>query len=347
MTDQQTPKSQIEMTLSSSTIRLENGTGAVTASITNTGAAAQRVVLRVFGGTFIAPPKAQAGEGGSGPVTEPTPHAPGTPAPEETPDPAGWATIEESLRTIPAGATEQYSVTFTAGPAPGGTYAVKLNAYSADEPPESKSGQTLALELVVPARPAKPKSRKFPWWIAAAAGLVAVVAAVAFFLWPRNTEVPALAGSTLVQAQEALAKAGLGGKFNPVESSETPDVVLRQDPAAGARVEPGSVVTLDFAVVQTVVVPNVFNQPAGAARSGLEDSGLKVVLNPASSCTINEAGCKVRGQLPKAGETVPVGSTVMLTIGNLTFTFNPPLNVCKIVFCPTLEAKDLGKILQR
>lgn len=343
MTDQEAQMSQIEMTLSSSRIKLEDGTGAVTASVTNTASKPQRVVLRVFGGEFVSPPQPAAGDTTE---SEPPPsHHPRVPQPDPPPDPAGWATIDESLRTIPAGATEQYAVSFDAKSAPGGTYSVKLNAYSADEPPEANSGQVLTLELVVPAQPVKPEPKKFPWWIlAAAAGLVVVIAVVVFFLWPRKTEVPLLTGGTLQQAQAALVEAGLGGQFNPVESTEPPETVLSQDPEAGTEVEPESIVTVGFAVEQTVEVPNVIDQPAGAARSGLEDSGLRVALNPASTCSINDSGCIVRGQLPEGGERVPVGSTVMLTISPFVFTFPWPTDVCTVIFCERLNVDELERI---
>jgi hypothetical protein len=348
MTDQEAAMSQIEMTLSSSNIRLENGTGAVTASVTNAAAKPQRVVLRVFGGEFLSPPEPDAGAG-AGATTEPElpppSHRPSVPLPDPPPDPSGWATIEESLRTIPAGATEQYAVAFEAKSAPGGTYSVKLNAYSADEPPEANSGQVLTLQIVVPAQPVKPEPHKFPWWIVAvAAGLVVVIAVVVFFLWPRKTEVPLLTGGTLDQAQAALVAANLGGAFNPVESTEPPETVLSQDPEAGAQVEPESIVTIGFAVEQTVEVPSVLNQQAAAARSGLADIGLQVVLNPASTCNINDSACIVRGQLPEAGERVPVGSNVMLTISPFVFTFPWPVDTCGFVFCHTLEPGELGRV---
>ena len=346
MTDPQTPKNQLEMTLSSASVKLANGTGAVTASVTNTAAQPQRVVLRVFAGVFVAPPKTDTRNDGAASDVAPTPHGPRTSEPTEPADPADWATIDESLRTIAAGATVQYTVSFNASSAPGGTYSVKLNAYSADEPPESKSGQTLSLELILPATPAGPKPRKFPWWmVAAAAGLVAVIVVVAFILWPRNTEVPELTGGTLEQAQKALADAGLGGQFVPIESTETPDTVLSQEPEAGTRVEPESVITVDFAVQQTVKVPNVANLLGGAARAAIEDSGLQLVLNPASTCTLNQSGCTVRGQLPNAGETVPVGSAVMLTISKNISTFPVPTDICNVIFCPQFESDELQKFV--
>ena len=325
MTDPQTPKNQLEMTLSSASVKLANGTGAVTASVTNTAAQPQRVVLRVFAGAFVAPPKTDTRNDGTASDIAPTPHGPRTPEPTEPADPADWATIDESLRTIAAGATVQYTVSFNASSAPGGTYSVKLNAYSADEPPESKSGQTLSLELILPATPAGPKPRKFPWWmVAAAAGLVAVIVVVAFILWPRNTEVPELTGGTLEQAQKALADAGLGGQFVPIESTETPDTVLSQTPGAGTEAKKASTVIVDYAVPQSVEVPDFVNLRAGLARSAFADLGLFVVSHSTSTCNFNQGTCLVRVQSPPAGATVPVGSTVVVTL-SLRSKFQTPV----------------------
>ncbi|EMY35863.1 PASTA domain-containing protein [Arthrobacter crystallopoietes BAB-32] len=344
--------SHIEMTLSSSRLKLAKGTGAVTASVTNTAAKPQRIVLRAFGGRFVSPAKPGDGgvpaEAGKAPVRAPAgSHRAGLPLPDEPPDPTKWVTIDENLRSIAAGATEQYTVSFDSKDAPGGTYSVKLNAYSADEPPEANSGPVLSLELAVPAKPVEPKPNKFPWWIAAvAAVLVVAVAVVAFLLWPRKTEVPLLTGGTLEQAQQALAEANLGMKPDPVEAPDTPGTVLSQDPQAGEKVEPESIVTVGFAVEQTVEMPNVVGSPAGAARSGLLDTGLAVNFDGASNCTFNQPNCSVIGQLPEAGTRIPIGSTVLLTLGLDTLptpTFTVPGNICEIIFCETLGPIDLDR----
>lgn len=221
--------SRIEMTLSAGSITLEQGVGAVTASVTNTAAESQRVVLRVYDGNGTAPPV--------------------PPATGERLKPAGWATIEESLRIIPAGATEQYKVEFDAKGAPSGTYSVKINAYSADEPPEANSGEVLGFEIAIPPTKEAAKPKGFPWWmVAAGAGLLVAIGVVVFFMWPRGTEVPQVADGTLSRAVELLEKAELQPKVQTVESDRTPDTVLTQDPPAGTKVERESLVSLDVAI---------------------------------------------------------------------------------------------------
>ena len=95
------------------------------------------------------------------------------------PDPSSWVTVTDALREIGPGATEQFLLavdTAAAGAVPGGTYAVKVNAYSADEPPEANSGPVLDLQITVPATAAEKPKGWFRWWMAAvAAALVAVV----------------------------------------------------------------------------------------------------------------------------------------------------------------------------
>jgi hypothetical protein len=218
--------SGIEMTLSSGSITLKEGTGAVTASVTNSATASQRIVLRAYSGNGVSPPDTR-----------------------ERTDPASWATIDESLRTIAAGATEQYNVAFDAKAAPGGTYSVNLNAYSADEPPEANSGEVLSLEILVPPADQPGKPKRFPWWmVAAGAGLLAVIGIVVFLMWPKGTEVPEVTDGSLSLAVELLEKAELQPKVETVESDRAPDTVLTQDPPAGTKVARESVVSLGVAI---------------------------------------------------------------------------------------------------
>jgi hypothetical protein len=189
----------LSMTLSSAEVALTEGKGAVTASVNNGGAQAERVVLGAFAsGTPLAAPSPPAGPAtgstpGAAPDAPRSPEVPPTPATPATPATAAtsattaaptWTAIDRPLRTIAPGATEQYEVRFdTTGAAPG-SYPVKLIPYSADEAPEDYADLAHVVSLVVPAptTPVVPK-KKFRWWIpVAAAVLVLVLGAVAFFL---------------------------------------------------------------------------------------------------------------------------------------------------------------------
>jgi hypothetical protein len=151
--------STIALTLPASTVTIAEGKAVLTASVTNSATVPARIVLGAFGA---------AGQ-----------PAPGTP----TGGPA-WTTIERPLREIPAGATEQYAITFAPPAEAGaGNYAVRFIAYSADQAPEEHADQARQVDVVVPAKPVPTTKPPFVWWPwTVAAGLVLVAGAVAFFL---------------------------------------------------------------------------------------------------------------------------------------------------------------------
>jgi hypothetical protein len=148
------------------------GRAVVTASVTNSGATPQRIVLAAF------PP-------------------PGTPSGGTTPNPVAWTTVDRPLREIAAGATEQFTVTIAppAG-APTGRFPLRFIAYSADSAPEENADQARQLEVTIAPGAAVPASKKSPWWIyAVAAALVVIVGVVAFQLVPRPTPAATVSAS--------------------------------------------------------------------------------------------------------------------------------------------------------
>lgn len=91
-------------------------------------------------------------------------------------------------------------------------------------------------------------------------------------------DVPDVVGLALAAAQATITTAGLSpGEVTEQESPEPPGTVLAQDPAAGARVPPGSVVDLVVAAQQEQVpVPEVLGQPEEEARDLIIAAGLTV-----------------------------------------------------------------------
>jgi len=110
----------ITKTVSSPDVALVNGKGTLAVSVTNASSTAQRVVLGAY-------PEGRT-------ATAPT-----------------YTSIDQPLRTIANGATEQFVASFdTTGAAPG-TYKTKLIAYSADRAPEDYADQGKVIDLVVDA----------------------------------------------------------------------------------------------------------------------------------------------------------------------------------------------------
>lgn len=149
----------ITLHLTSTSLTAADGPVTLTATVTNSATVPARIVLGAF------PPV------GGGPAAP-------------APDPLAWTRVDRPLRTVPPGATEQYTVSFTPPVgAASGQYVVRFIAYDADRPPEEFSDQAQHVELVVPARPATPPAPGIPWWVyAAAAALVLVIAVVAFLV---------------------------------------------------------------------------------------------------------------------------------------------------------------------
>jgi hypothetical protein len=176
---------KISMTLSSADVTLTDGRGSLTASVTNGSETPERVVL----GAFASGAPLAAGAPPAGPETG----ADAGPLVAATGDPAAakptWTTVDRPLRTIGAGATEQYAVSFDTQGAEPGTYPVKLIPYSADEAPDDYADLGVVVRLAVPpGRVGAPKAKRtFPWWIVIVAGAVLVIAAaVALFLATRG-----------------------------------------------------------------------------------------------------------------------------------------------------------------
>jgi len=125
--------------------------------------------------------------------------------------------------------------------------------------------------------------------------------------------VPGVVGNSLDDAQQALGDAGLKADVNEVESSEPPGTVLKQDPASGTTVPPGSTVTLTVAK-ERPTIPDVTtgNPTVEEATKTLQDAGYKVK-------TVERQGDpslqgRVIGQSPEAGTKRSSGGTVTIAV---------------------------------
>ncbi|MFC8303159.1 hypothetical protein ACFUCV_05675 [Specibacter sp. NPDC057265] len=155
---------KISMTLSSPTVSLTDGKGALTVSVTNSSPTPERVVLGAFS------------DSAAGTAQSPAPT---------------WTSITEPQRTIEPGATVQYEVKFdTAGAAPG-SYPIKFIPYSADQAPEEYAELAAVIQLVVPQKTAAPPAKRFPWLLAAGAAAVVILLAVgAIWFFNSRTAAP-------------------------------------------------------------------------------------------------------------------------------------------------------------
>lgn len=127
-----------------------------------------------------------------------------------------------------------------------------------------------------------------------------------------SVAVPQLDGATLAEARTLLDGAGLTlGELLREDSARPADTVLASDPAAGAPLEPGAVVTLTLASGNQVV-PDVTGLGIGDARARVQDAGFTVEESP-SEAPDAEPGA-VLGVQPVAGTSLRLGSTVTLVV---------------------------------
>jgi eukaryotic-like serine/threonine-protein kinase len=130
---------------------------------------------------------------------------------------------------------------------------------------------------------------------------------------PRHVTVPDVVGEDAAAAQAKLADAGL----NPVARTDTTspapvDTVVRQHPAGGTQVSPGTKVTIDVSAGGTKV-QDVTGDPASTARNILESQGFTVHEVRQAGRSTAPAGT-VYAQNPQAGTLLARGTTVTIYV---------------------------------
>lgn len=140
-------------------------------------------------------------------------------------------------------------------------------------------------------------------------------AAVDVTLTADLVDVPGVVGKTEAQATADITGAKL--KVDQVERQASTEVeaglIIKQVPQAGAKVAPGSPVTLVVSSGQeTANVPDVTGDSQSDAESALESAGFKVRTQEQADDTV-PAG-SIISQDPSAGVTAAKGSTVTIVI---------------------------------
>jgi hypothetical protein len=297
--------STITMTLSSPTVELKDGKGSLTASVTNGAPGPERVVLGAF------------------PVVESTPPSP------------SYTTIPTPLRTIAAGATEQYLVNFdTTGAAPG-SYPVKLIAYSADDAPEDYADQAHVVTLTVTKTAETPKpARGFPWlWVII--GGVVLLAAIGGVIWflLKDVNVPDVKGKPQAEAVQILKDAGFSAITTDKESDQTAGTVVTQSPEANKSAGRGSTVNLEIATPVKSVVPAVLGSRIENARTAFQNAKIQLDFTQGSTCQASPGFlqiCVVVGVNPDVGSKVSQNALVLVrTEIRQSVIIEPnPINIC-------------------
>ncbi len=143
---------------------------------------------------------------------------------------------------------------------------------------------------------------------------------------PVQVTVPNLAGLSQGAASTALQNAGLTVGTVTLQTSTTVPAgdVIRQDPAAGAPVAPGTSVNLVVSsgppTAPPVIVPDVVGQSQGAASTALQNAGLTVGTVTLQTSATVPAGDVIR-QDPAAGASVAPGTPVNLVVSSRPVTY--------------------------
>ncbi|MBO4352778.1 MAG: Stk1 family PASTA domain-containing Ser/Thr kinase [Eggerthellaceae bacterium] len=130
-----------------------------------------------------------------------------------------------------------------------------------------------------------------------------------------QVEVPDLTNMTANEARAALQRAGLKFEAGTAEHSDTvkENRVMRQEPAAGTKVDKGStVIYILSAGEETIAVPDVKNMYEGEATATLNNEGFEVTVDYESSKDVPN-GCVI-SQSPAAGEKAKPDSTVNIKV---------------------------------
>jgi beta-lactam-binding protein with PASTA domain len=132
---------------------------------------------------------------------------------------------------------------------------------------------------------------------------------------PEQVTVPGLRGVDQATAEGRIRAAGLevgSVTFQPSEATE--GTVIAQDPAATAKVDPGTRVNIVIAqAASTIEVPDVIGNLASDAKFKLENAGFQVISDTASS---DQPVGTVIEQNPSAGTQVARDTTITITVSN-------------------------------
>lgn len=195
--------------------------------------------------------------------------------------------------------------------------------------------------------PRQGQRRRWIWpvlGVLLAAGLAGAVYAAAHWLNPPEVRVPKVVGRTYAQAKHDLVKANLGEAIAGRRlSNKKRGIVLATSPAGGTLVKSGRTVYLIVSSgIEQVPVPDVTDEPLGAARSDITSQGLKVgtVTYEASS---NPSGTVI-STFPAPGTNVAVGGKVDLTVskGNAPLSVTMPNLVGEAVTDAGNQLENLG-----
>jgi eukaryotic-like serine/threonine-protein kinase len=139
---------------------------------------------------------------------------------------------------------------------------------------------------------------------------------------PEQVDVPDVTGQDQEEAVAALREKGLSAVVREKSSNEPEGTVLSQTPAGGQQIDQGSSVTIFVSNGKVKEIPDVTGLSQSDAESQIEDAGFRPSVRTTPTDQPGEDGT-VLSQSPRGGAERTEGSTVSLTVGQLTTTTPP------------------------
>ncbi|HET8813826.1 MAG TPA: PASTA domain-containing protein [Solirubrobacterales bacterium] len=132
---------------------------------------------------------------------------------------------------------------------------------------------------------------------------------------PKLIKVPVLVGAQREVAVQRIRSQGLEPSVSEEESSSPRGEVIRQEPDAGSRVEPGSTVSIVVSSgEEQASVPNVIGQLRREAVEAIRAAGLQPSVEEEETEIPGQIG-RVTDQFPPPGTEAEPGATVTITVG--------------------------------
>ena len=164
---------------------------------------------------------------------------------------------------------------------------------------------------------AAPVKKSKVWlWILLAVVALALVGGAVFVWMNRTTAVPNVVGMSQQDAQTAIIAAGFRvGRVETTQTASAAEVgnVVAETPTPGTQAKVKSEVNVVVSGGQALVaVPNVTGMAQADAEAALAQAGLTAGISTANSSTV--ANGQVMTQAPTAGQQVPTGTSVGITV---------------------------------
>lgn len=176
---------------------------------------------------------------------------------------APWlALLGQPERTLPAAATEQYTVQISVPPSiPAGRYSFRLDMVGVDNPDEDfVQGPSVSFTVPAPI----PVKKPFPWWIIAVAAALLIIGIVAFFLIKNSQDSAAAEAASKTATAQALQT---GAANEATAASQTAAAQAAGTQTVSAQAAGTQTVSAQVAATQTAAAQEASQASTATAQA--------------------------------------------------------------------------------